>query len=427
MAGVLNWLFDSLPVQQYYVSGRLSQHLLWLASVAGVVGLLAARSLVAISPIVGVVAALANPHLRRDVPLYFRNGAAMRAAALVGFLLLSSTYTSEWAIWRHEVYRSLTWLGVPLAFALAVPLSGRQRLAVGALFVLGTVAVGLATVAQYLLDPTSANEAIRIGQNMQAITRIFHVPFGVMLALAFFWGLLLRRNALAGRALRVALLVAVGGAVLTLHVLAYRTGLLVFYVGLLAYVGWLLMRRHRAVGVGLLLVAVLGPWLAYQTLESVRRRWESTVWDVQQYQQGQDINNYSLARRLAAMETAKAVISQHWLLGVAPADTHAAMMEQYQWYGFGLRQESRVEVHNQYLEALMGGGIIGLGLWLAVLFWPLTQAAMRRDEAVGYFILIQAIVMLTADMLSLQIGLNLFVFGYGFLIVARERRLLAAN
>jgi O-antigen ligase len=405
----------------HYFSGRLSQYLLWLAALAGVAGLLAARSLVAIAPIVGVVAALANPNLRHDIPRYFRNGAAMRAAAIVVFLLITSLYTSEWDVWRHELYRSLTWLGVPLAFAVAVPLTRWQRLTVGSFFVMGTAAVGLATLVQYLLDPASANEAIRIGQNMQAITRIFHIPFGVMLAQAFFWGLLLRRDALAGPVLRGALLAAAVATALTLHILAYRTGLLVFYAGLLAYAAWLLARRHRAVGLGLVLLIIVAPWGAYHSLESVRQRWGTTVWDVQQYTLGHDINNYSLARRLAAMETAGSVIRQHWLVGVGPADTHAALMAQYQWYDFGLKPINRVEVHNQYLEALMGGGLIGLGLLLALLFWPLAKASLRRDPAICFFIIVQATAMLVVDSFSLQIGLNLFVFGYGFLIVARER------
>jgi len=407
---------------QYYLSGRLSQHLLWLACLAGVVGLLAARALVALSPVVGVLAVLANPHLRRDAPRYIRNGAAMRAAALVVFLLVSSLYTSQWPVWRHEVFRSLPWLGVPLAFTLAVPLTGRQRLAVGSLFVLGTAAVGLATLGQYLLDPARANEAIHIGQNMQAITRIFHISFGVMLAQSFFWGLLLRRHPLARPWLRGALLGAAAAIALTLHVLAYRTGLLVLYTGLLAVAGWLLARKHVALGFGLLLLLGLGPWLAYRTLESVRQRTDSTVWDVQQFTLGHDINKYSLARRLAAVETASNVIRGHWLIGVGPADAHAAMADQYDWQDFGLRPANRVDVHNQFLNALVGGGLVGLALWLGVLFWPLTRPGARRNPYVCFFILTQATVMMVADMLSLQIGLNLFVFGYGFLVVAGEAR-----
>lgn len=405
----------------YYSSGRLSQQLLWLAAVAGVAGLLAARSLVALAPVVGTMAALANPNLRRDLPRYYRNGAALRAAALVAFLLVSRLYTTELLVWQHEVFRSLPWLAVPLAFTLAVPLSGWQRLTVGSLFVLGTAAVGLATLGRYLLHSEEINATIIFGQNIEAVTRIFHVPFGVMLALAFFWGLMLRRSQWAGPALRVVLLAAAAAAALTLHVLAYRTGLLALYAGLLAYIGWLLHRRHALLSLGLLLLLGLVPWLAFRSLESVQQRVQSTVWDVRQFNIGGDINNFSLAQRMAALETAGAIVGQHWLLGVAPADTHAAMQAQYEWHDFGLRPANRVDVHNQYLEALLGGGVVGLGIWLAVLFGPLFHPATRRNPAVLLFIVVQATVMLTADMLSLQIGLNLFIFGYGFLIVAQER------
>lgn len=407
---------------QYYLSGRLSQYLLLLACLAGIAGLLASRALVAIAPIVGVVAALANPDLRRDWRGYFRNGAALRAAAIPTFLLLSGLYTNEWPVWQHELFRSLVWLGVPLAFAVAVPLAGGQRLTVGSAFVLAAAAVGLATLGNYLRDPAAANEAIRIGQNVPAITHVFHISFGLMLALAFFWGLLLRRDKQAGPLLRGALLVAAVAAALTIHVLAYRTGLLVFYVGLLAVALRLLGRRHWALGAGVLLLLALGPWLAYQVLPSVQKRVGASIWDVQQFTQRHDINDYSLARRLAAIETATNVINEHWLRGVGPADAHAAMLQQYAWHDFGLRPANRVEVHNQYLSTLMGGGLLGFALLLVLLLWPLAQPWGRRNPAIGFFLLAQATTMLVDAVFDLQTGLNFFVFGYGFLIVAAERR-----
>jgi O-antigen ligase len=409
---------------EYYSSGRLSQHLLWLASLAGVVGLLASRALVALSPVAGVVAALLNPHLRRDLAGYVRNGAAMRAAGMMVFLLLSSFYTSEWAVWRHEVFRSLVWLGVPLAFAGAVPLSGPQRRTVGALFVLGTAAVGLATLGRYWLDPASGNAAIHIGQNVQAVTGIFHIFFGVMLAMAAFWGAVLAYRGPGSRMLRGVLAAGAVVAAIALHVLAYRTGLLVFYGGLLGCTGWLL-RQNPVWGLGLLLLLMLGPWLAYTQLESVRERVHTSRHDVQQFEElkeGRDLNNFSLARRLTAAETALVVIRAHWLLGVGPADTHAAMRDQYGWHDYGLKRANQADVHSQYLETLLGGGVVGLALWLAIVFWPLTKVWARRDAYLCLFILLQALTMLVTDVLSLQIGLNLFVFGYGFLVVAGERR-----
>lgn len=410
---------------EYYSSGRLSQHLLWLASLAGIVGLLASRALVALSPVAGVLAVLLNPNLRRDIRLYFQNGAALRAAALVVFLLLTGLYTSEWAVWRHELFRSLTWLGVPLAFAAAVPLSGRQRWVVGVFFVLSTVAVGLATLGRYWLDPAGGNQAIHIGQNVQAVTGVFHIFFGVMLALAAFWGgaLALRKSGSPGW--RWVLGAAAATAAIALHVLAYRTGLLVFYGGLLACAAGLLLRQNLAWGLGLLLLLGLGPWLAYTQLESVRLRVHATRHDMQQFEEldkGRDLNNFSLARRITAAQTALVVIREHWLLGVGPADTHAAMRDQYGWRSYGLRRDNQADVHSQYLETLLGGGVVGLALWLAIVFWPLTQSWARRDAYLCLFILLQALTMLITDVLSLQIGLNLFVFGYGFLVVAGERR-----
>jgi O-antigen ligase len=410
---------------EYYSSGRLSQHLLWLASLAGIVGLLASRALVALSPVAGVLAALLNPHVRRDLAGYFRNGAAQRAAAMVVFLLLSGLYTSEWAVWRHELFRSLVWLGVPLAFAAAVPLSERQRWVVGAFFVLSTAAVGLATLGRYWLDPASGNYAIHIGQNVQAITGIFHIFFGVLLALSAYWGGALALRKRTGTGWRLVLGGAAAAAAVALHVLAYRTGLLVFYGGLLGCVVGLLARRNVAWGLGLLLALALGPWLAYTQLESVRVQVHASRHDVQQFEEldaNRDLNNFSLTRRLMAAETALVIIRAHWLLGVGPADTHAAMRDQYGWRNYGLRRPNQADVHSQYLETLLGGGVVGLALWLAVVFWPLTQAWARRDAYLCLFILLQALTMLVTDVLSLQTGLNLFVFGYGFLVVAGERR-----
>jgi O-antigen ligase len=407
--------------RQLYHSGRLSQYLLWLACGAGVAGLLASRALVALSPVAGVLAALANPRLRPEWRSYLRNGAAMRAAALYLLYVLSGFYTSNWPTWRHEVFRLLPWIGVPLAFAVAVPLTAGQRRAIGAFFVLGTAAVGLATLGQYFLDPAAANEAIMFSQTMPAITGIFHIHFSVMLALAFFLGLLLRRSLPAGHRLRLPLLLAAVAAALTIHLLAYRTGLLVFYLVLLVEVLQLLWHRRVVLAGAFLLALLAGPWLAYHTLEPVRQRVSATIWDVEQFAYGNDINEASLSRRFAAWQTAAEIVKQHPLLGVGPADAYDEMMKQYDWHDFGLLPANRVMIHNQYLHYLVGSGLLGLLLWLLLLLGPLVKPRPRRNPYIWHFLLILGTAMLGDSLLELQTGFNLFVFGYGFLVVAAER------
>lgn len=406
----------------WYRRGLLSQYLLLIACLAGALGLLfTARALVALAPVAAVVAALLNPQLRQALPGWWRNGAARRAAVLYLLIPLSWWYTDDWTVWRHEVFRQLPLVGVPLAFALAVPLSGPQRRGLGAGFVGGVAVLGLATLGRYLLDPAAAQELIRIGQNVPSVTGIFHIHFGVMLALAAFFGVALSREPAQSPALRWLLRGAAAAAVLSLHVLAYRTGLLVFYLTLLAAGLSLLIRRPR---LALALFAATGMLLvvAYYALPSMQQRFRATKYDVEQFYYGHDINQFSLARRLAALQNAAVLVAEHPWLGVAPADVRQAMDEQFSWQTHGLEKQNRVMVHNQYVHYLVGAGVLGLLVWIWLLITPLVQPGLRRNPYVRYFLLIFAAAALADSLLELQIGFNLFVFLYGFVVVAAERR-----
>ena len=388
--------------------------------------LLTARALVALAPVAAVVAVLLNPKLRRELPGWWRNGAVRRAVVLYLLIPLSWWYTDDWTVWRHEVYRQLPLIGVPLAFALAVPLTGPQRRWLGIGFVGSVAVLGLVTLGRYLLDPAAAQELIRIGQNVPSVTGIFHIHFGIMLALAAFLGLALGQEQAVNPALRWVLRSAAAAAVLTLHVLAYRTGLFVFYLTLLA-TGLILLLRRPRLALGLFAVAGLLMVAAYFSLPSLQQRFRATKYDVEQFYYGHDINQFSLARRLAALQNAAVLVAEHPWLGVAPADVRQAVDEQFSWQTHGLKEQNRVMIHNQYVHYLVGAGVVGLLVWLWVLITPLVQPATRRNPYVRYFLLSFAAAALADSLLEMQIGFNLFVFLYGFLVVAAERRFRTAD
>jgi O-antigen ligase len=409
-------------LSQLYADGRLSQYLLFLACLAAVTGLFASRALVALSPILGVVAAGAHPQLRAHLRAYVRMKSVVSMALLYAFWVVSVLYTTELDVWRHEVYRKAPLITVPLVFALAVPLSAWQRHLVGLLYVGLATVLGLATMGSYLLNPEEGNHLISIGHNMPSITGVFHIHFSIMLALAFFFALLLRRSFLTTPMVRGALVACAVLIFLVMHVLAYRTGLLLIYGMVLIDAILLILLKGRFVLGLVMLTAIIGlPLLAYRTLEPVQNRVSISLDDLSEYQAGHDINNYSMARRLAAWETAIIIARQHPLLGVAPADVDAAMIDQYSYQNFGLLPENWAMTHNQYLEAMVGGGVVGLLLWLLVLFGPFLQPAQRQNPYVVHFLLMMSIANLVDSLLQLQIGFNLFVFLYGFLVVSTER------
>ena len=376
----------SHPLRQLYQDGRLSQYLLLLACTAAVIGLFASRALVALSPLVGLVAACTQPQLRTSLREWFQLRTVVSIGLLYIFLVISGVYTSEVEVWRHEVYRKLPLLVVPLAFAVAVPLNALQRFGIGLLYVGSATALAISTLGRYLTNPEEANRLISIGHNVPAITGIFHIHFSIM------------------------------------HVLAYRTGLMVLYV-MFFFDAIILIVLQRRLLLGLLiLVAMLGlPLVAYFTLVPIQSRVAVTLDDINQYQTGQDINDYSLAKRFAAWKTATVVAQQSPILGVGMADVDAAMISQYSYHDFGLRPKNWVMTHNQYLEYIVGGGTVGLLLWLLVLFGPFLQPAMRRNPYVIHFLLMMIVANLVDSLLQMQIGFNMFVFLYGFLVVGTER------
>ncbi|UYZ58872.1 O-antigen ligase family protein [Hymenobacter latericus] len=407
---------------RWYRNGYLSQYLLLVACVGGVVGLLfTARAFVALAPVAAVVAAGLNPNIRREVPRWLRNRAALRLAVLYALMPLSWWYTQDWPVWRHEVYRQLPLIGVPLAFCLAVPLSRRQRVGIGVFFVLTTALLGAATVGRYLLNQQAAQDLIRVGQNVPSVSGIFHIHFGILLALAAFLAVPLSRLPELRKGPRWLLLAAGATAVSSLHILAYRTGLMAFYLALVAVV-LLLLRRRPLLALGMVALGAALALGAYYGLASVQERVASTLYDLEQYQLGHDINHFSLSRRLAAWHNALDIVARHPWLGVAPADVRHALMEQFAVRTYGLAPENRVMVHNQYLHYLVGGGVVGLAVWLWVLITPLVQPSLRRNPYVRYFLLTFGAAALADSLLELQIGFNLFVFLYGFLVVAAERR-----
>ncbi|WP_375437003.1 O-antigen ligase family protein [uncultured Hymenobacter sp.] len=400
----------------------MSQYLLLLACVAAVVGLFASRALVALSPVVGVVAACAQPHLRASLRQWLRLRTVVGIGLLYLFLVISGLYTTELGIWQHEVYRKLPFVAVPFAFAIAVPLSSRQKFSVGLLYVGLATLLSITTLRGYLLNPEEANRLINIGHNIPATTGIFHIHFSIMLALAFFFALLMRSSPIAIPATRWVLLGCAIVLFVVMHVLAYRTGLLVLYaMFLFDAVSLVVLQRRFLLGLLTLIILLGFPLVAYHSLNSVKERVDTTIYDIEHYQTDQDINDFSASKRLFAWKTAVLIAREHPVLGVGMADVDTAMLTQYSYYNFGLKPKNWAMTHNQYLEYAVGGGVVGLLLWVLVLFAPFLQPPLRRNPYVIHFLLIMSVANLVDSLLQMQIGFNMFVFLYGFLVVSAER------
>ena len=389
-----------------------------------VLALFTSRALISLSPLLLLLAAALNHERALRWRAYWRNPAALLPLALYGLLLLSVFITHDLPEWRHQVFRQSLLVVVPLAVAVAPPLPPRYRAALAGWWLTVATIVALATLAYFLRHRAELEESISRSKTLTAITGIGHIYFGVMLALATLYGLHISSTAAnapnpAARRWRLA---AGGAAVvcaLTMHVLAYRTGLVALYGALaVTVVRTLIGQRRIVLGALMLLILVGTPVTAYYALPSVERRVMQTQDDLHRFRSGQDINEYSLSQRLAAWYTAGVLVREHWLLGVGQADVRRAMDEQYAREDFGLRPENRILPHNQYLQYLLGGGILTLALLVAMLLLPQLTGPTRADPYAQYLLTTVGFALIFDSMLEVQYGLNPFVLHYAVLVVA---------
>ena len=389
----------------------------------------ARRALISLAPLVLLAAALLNHRRAAHWRAYWRNPAALVPAALYGILLLSGFITDDVAEWRHQLFRQLLLLAVPLAIALAPPLGSRHLGRLVGWWLGAGAAVAAATLAYFYRHRAVLEESISRSKNLDAITGVGHIYFSVMLALAVLYGAELALTARLPSRTRQLAAVAALICGLTLHVLAYRTGLVALYGALgVSVLRLLIVQRRIVLGLAMLLAVAGAPLAAYSLLPSVQRRVWQTNDDLNRFLNGQDINEYSLSQRLAAWATAGALVREHWGVGVGQADVRRAMDAQYTTHSFGLRPENRILPHNQYLQYLLGGGIGTLALLLTLLVLPVVAGPTRGDPFVRHFVVASGCALFFDSMLEVQYGLNPFILNYAVLAVGPwQARMLAVG
>ncbi len=384
----------------------------------------ARRALISLAPVVVLLAAGLNQHRAAAWRAYWRNPVALVPAALYGWLLLSGFITEDLAEWRHQLFRQLLLLVVPLALALAPPLPARLLGRVAGWWLAMGTAVAVATLTYFFQHRAAVEESISRSKTLTPVTGVGHIYFGVMLALCTLYGLEMACSGRlgSGRSARRWRWAAGGAAVIcaaTMHLLAYRTGLVALYGALAVTVVRTLIGRRQVLLGTLMVAGLVGlPVAAYYGLPSVRARVAQTRHDLLRFRSGADINEYSLSQRLAAWATAGTLVREHWGVGVGQADVKHAMAAQYARRSFGLRPENQILPHNQYLQYLLGGGVGTLALLLVLLLLPTVAGPTHADPFVRHFVTASAFALFFDSMLEVQYGLNPFILHYAVLVVA---------
>jgi len=154
----------------------------------------------------------------------------------------------------------------------------------------------------------------------------------------------------------------------------------------------------------------------FTATSSMEFRLYQAIWEIEDYRRGGNINGHSITQRFEFWRAAVGIVKQHILIGVGTGNVKKAFAEQYDKMHSQLIDKFRLRSHNQYLEIMVGFGLVGL-LWMLVsLIYP--AIAMKKLYSYAYIIfwIIVVFSMCSEDTLEEQAGVTFYAFFNSFFL-----------
>lgn len=138
-----------------------------------------------------------------------------------------------------------------------------------------------------------------------------------------------------------------------------------------------------------------------------------------QLRHNENPNGHSMLQRVAFWKAGMELIKRNWLLGVGTGDVQIAFNEEYERSHSLLLPENRLRAHNSYLTSWISFGVLGIVLFLLMIFVYLKWQITEQNLIGIMFMLVAMSTFLIEDTLETQMGVSFFAFFYGMFAVKR--------
>jgi O-antigen ligase len=223
-----------------------------------------------------------------------------------------------------------------------------------------TAVVMIGVLGNYALHFDQITETLNHGKSVPTPSN--HIRFSLFVAFAALSGVYLLGQQVFAASLRSILMAAAFVLILGLHLLAVRSGLLLFYAGIvyLAVAVWY-RRLPRRWLLPVMLLAMLLPFAAYKLLPSLENRINYMVYDLENYFDG-NVGSFSDGDRLRSMVVGWELFKRNPWVGCGVGDIEPAAKAMYaEVYEPGTNVRLP---HNQLLFFLSTTGLLGTLLTL---------------------------------------------------------------
>lgn len=331
------------------------------------------------------------------------------------FFLMSAFVTEDFKKYQQLLFFQLPLILIPLFF-LTNTISIKNTKIIFWSYTLLIASLCLGTLVDFFAHYTTNIERITKSKSLLSITGIAHYQFALLIIIAILTCLSLLNQENQFKKIILCLLTFF---ILTIHVLAYRTGLFCFY-GLLLFTFFRLMiyskqkKKLLFTKAPIILVLVM----ASLFIKPLNLRIKNSQEDISRILNEENFNNYSISQRYAATLNTTEIFKNNLWFGVSPADLSKEMEKQYQKDSYLLTPENRIFIHNQYLFYLSSFGLLAFLIWITLWIRNI-YASIKFNLLGGYILLAASIVFLADNFFEQQIGFTSILLFY-YLVSQRK-------
>jgi O-antigen ligase len=196
----------------------------------------------------------------------------------------------------------------------------------------------------------------------------------------------------------------------SLYLLSSRAGILSVLILIPVYL-FFKFKKIKKWWIPFIILAVAGSSLVFLFLNNERLKYYFP-----------EVSETSLAEkvmldnRIPIWKSSIEVIKEHILLGVGAGDASHQLQKKYLKNGYTEAYYNNLNAHNQYLEVLIGTGLIGFLIFVSILAYMITRMIITRNLLFGMFILNVLIFFLFESILNRIAGITFFSL-FSFLLL----------
>jgi O-antigen ligase len=214
--------------------------------------------------------------------------------------------------------------------------------------------------------------------------------------------------------------------------LASRSAMIILYGGLFLFaVYYIIKKRKYLEGITLILGMFIGSFILFKFFPKTVQRFKELTYTSFQYSSTAAESHYDMQldseqwnganTRLALWSCGWEVAKNNMIIGVGIGDRIQAVNEVYKARNFTMAIETKKNVHNSYLDALLTFGIGGLFLFLLTFVaLPLIDVSKRKDMFNLFVVTAFIISMIFEVYLARSIGSMLAGFFYSFIAATKK-------